>query len=162
MKKHSWQHFWIGAACGIAFFISIIVQLNVDFVNLDANTGGDPCLKKENEYYIKLSNIITFLMGMFASVMGFSEIKKYVWYQTNRSSGFKGFFGILNNYCKHIDQLFCQEQAPFYFVKCFWALKSWELTIWCTSQVTAECIYLSKRDILNARKPIWWPNLAMI
>ena len=60
----------------MAFFVAVIVQLNVDFVNLDPKTGGDPCQKPENEFYIKLSNIATFLIGLIACVAGFSEIRR--------------------------------------------------------------------------------------
>ena len=62
----------------MAFFIAVIVQLNVDFVNLDPKTGGNPCQnqKEENEYNIKLSNIATFLIGLIACVFGFSEIRR--------------------------------------------------------------------------------------
>ena len=60
----------------MVFFIGVIVQLNVDFVNLDPKTGGNPCDKEENEFYIKLSNISIFLIGIVACVVGFSEIRR--------------------------------------------------------------------------------------
>ena len=72
-KEHFWQQFCFGAACGIAFFIINIVQLNVSFVNFP---GGDPCRKDEDEYFIKLSNVLTFLIGLVVCAIGFFQTRR--------------------------------------------------------------------------------------
>ena len=75
-KEHFWQQFCFGAACGVAFLIINIVQLNVNFVNLDPKKGGDPCRKEKDEYFIKLSNILTFLIGLVVCAIGFFQTRR--------------------------------------------------------------------------------------